>query len=689
MTALDFNLISRLIFGFITLAAVMAFAHTVTRRIETIFTGRPGDRFDDPWKRLWITIKFALGQYRMPQEPAAGWLHIFIFAGFLVVSLRTLTLFGVGLSGTAAFHLPFLGEDSALGQGYAFLKDIVSGLVMVGCLGFAWRRLVSRPVRMQKIHHAEPVFILAVIFSLMTTDLVLDGAQRLAAGQSGLWPAPLASIAAGFLNPAHAASVFQWNLWAHCLLILGFLNYLPHGKHFHILTSFPNTFFSRLTPPGRLEPIRDMEAVMEKALEGEGSLGAVKVEDLSWKMLLDAYTCTECGRCVPQCPAWSTDKPLSMRTMNTDIRNHLNESYSLRGGESRQPQGPHGGHGGHGEPESVPLTGGIIGEETIWSCTLCRDCEERCPVMIEMVPRMVEMRRYLTMMESRFPAELTRVFTGLERQSNPWGISREERGKWLEKTDVRRISDDPDVEYLFFVGCMGSYDDRAIRTSKAFAAILQAAGVRFGVLGEEENCNGEMARRLGNEYLAQMLINANVETLQGYGVKKIVTNCPHCFNTLKHEYPDFGGHYQVLHSTELVEELMRNKRLPGLQAGPIGEIAYHDPCFLGRYNRQFEAPRNLLRAGGARVLEPELARSQSFCCGAGGGRMWVEEHEPRVNTRRFDQIFEGCRSPRTIGVSCPYCMTMLGDAAKGRGKEEQVAVRDVMEIVADQLGLTY
>ena len=686
MTTLDFSPMSRLIFGFITLAAVMAFVQVMAHRVDTILSGRREDRSGQPFRRLLVTLRYALGQYRMPQEWTAGLFHIFIFAGFLVVSLRTLTLFGMGLSGSAGYQLPFLGETTLPGQAYAILKDMVSGLVMVGCIGFAWRRLISKPVRMQKMHHAEPILILGIIFLLMTTDILLDGAQRSVAGHAGFWPAPLASIAAGMIPIQHAAGVFQWNVWLHCLMILVFLNYLPHGKHFHILTSFPNAFFSRLTPHGRLEPIRDMETVMEKAAEGEGSLGASKVEDLSWKMLLDVYTCTECGRCVPQCPAWSTDKPLSLRTMNTDLRSHLSQRFPLLSGQVKAATGPHGEN--HHE-ETLPLTGGIVSEETIWSCTLCRDCEERCPVMIEMVPRVVEMRRYLTMMESRFPQELTRVFNGLERQSNPWGISREERGKWLDKTGVKRLSDDAEVEYLFFVGCMGSYEDRAIRTSKALASILQAAKVRFGVLGEEENCNGEMARRLGNEYLAQMLIAANVETLESYKVKRIVTNCPHCYNTLKNEYPDFGGRYEVRHSAELIAELIHRKQLPKLRSGTFPDVVFHDPCFLGRYNQRFDEPRELLRQAGAHILEPKLSRRQSFCCGAGGGRMWVEEHEPRVNTARFDQLFSDGNAPSIIGVACPYCMTMLGDAAKGKGKEEVVVIKDVVEIVAEQLGLSY
>lgn len=688
MPITDLSLIGRLIFIAITVAAVLAFLQSITGRVKIILSGRKEDAFDRIGLRIWRTIRYAFGQYRMPQEFSAGLLHIFIFIGFLVVSLRTLTLFGVGFTGSTAFHLPGLAESDLIGRLYTFLKDIVAGLVMIGCLGFAWRRLVSPSARMKGLHHAEPVLILGVIFLLMLTDIFLDGAQRSLAGEAAMWPAPLAALASSLIAPASAGTVYYVNWWLHCLLILGFLNYLPYGKHFHILTSFPNIFFSRLTPAGRLEPIVDMEATMEKALEGEGVLGAARVEDLSWKALLDVYTCTECGRCVPRCPANATGKPLAVRTLNIDIRRHLEEKN--RPDVKGKSGAAHNGHAAEQEKETPPaFNGGVVTEETIWSCTLCRDCEERCPVLIENVPRMVEMRRYLTLMESRFPTELTRVFNGLERQSNPWGIARSDRGQWLQGTEVKRLSDDPEVEYLFFVGCMGSYDDRSIRTSKALAAILKAAGVRFGVLAEEENCNGETARRLGNEYLAQMLISANVETLNGYGIRKIVTNCPHCFNTLKNEYPDFGGRYQVQHATQLIAELIRCHKLPKpRQDGPFS-VAWHDPCFLGRYNDVFDAPRELLQTAGIRIAEPQLSRRQSFCCGAGGGRMWIEEMEPRVNTARFDQIYQECQGASTIGVACPYCMTMLGDAAKGRGKEESVQVKDVVELMADRLGLTY
>lgn len=310
MSAFDFDPTSSLIFLIVTLAALAAFAEVCDQRIRAMLWGKSENRFDQPWRRTLITLKYAFGQYRMPQELTAGLFHIFIFAGFIVVSLRTLTLFGVGLTGSAGFHLPGFGEAALTGQIYTLVKDGIAALVIVGCLGFAYRRLVSRPTRLRNIAQAEALLILFFITVLMATDLLADAAQRVAAGHTGWWPAPFASLATVFIPAESArANFFQTNVWLHCLLILVFLNYLPFGKHFHIITSVPNVFFSRLTPHGRLEPLRDIEATLERAMEGQGSLGIQNVEHLSWKMILDTYSCTECGRCVPMCPAWATQKP--------------------------------------------------------------------------------------------------------------------------------------------------------------------------------------------------------------------------------------------------------------------------------------------------------------------------------------------------------------------------------------------
>lgn len=678
----SFNLTptASLIFLLVTLASLASFLQALVERIRAMQWGTADPRFDQPLKRIRQTLKYAIGQYRMPQELGAGLFHIFIFAGFFVVSLRTLSLFGVGITGTATFSLPLLSEADGLGRLYIFLKDIVAGLVILGCLGFAYRRLILRPVRLRNVPQGEAILILVFILVLMVTDLFMDGTLRAAAAHTSLWPAPFGALVARGLPAGVAGALFfQMNLWLHCLVILVFLNYLPFGKHFHIITAIPNVFFSRLEPHGRLVPIHDIESTLEAALEGEGNLGTKEVQDLSWKMILDTYSCTECGRCVPQCPAWATSKPLSLRDVNLATRHHLMEKFEALDGESPRSSAT------SATWEGGPLTGGAIGEETIWACTLCRDCEERCPVLIEMVPRIVEMRRHLNMMESSFPPELNKLFTAIERNSNPWSIAQADRGQWLEGTDIKRLADDAGVEYLFFVGCMGSYDAAAIKTSKALAKILQAAGIKFGVLAEEESCNGETVRRLGNEYLAQSLIAANIETFKRYGVKKIVTNCPHCFNTLKNEYPDFGGHYQVEHSNELVDRLVREKRISLRGEDQVGSIAFHDPCFLGRYNGTFDEPRALIRNSGGRLRESPLSREESFCCGAGGGRMWMEEKDPKINLTRFDEITESCGQPSTIGVSCPFCKTMLTDASKARGKEDQVGIKDVIELIAERI----
>lgn len=704
------------LFALVTLGLVLTFSYVMWRRLRLMFTASKVSRFDQIGKRIGMLMKVGVGQARMtqPADVLAGLLHIFIFAGFMTLSVRTMLLFGMGFSGSwfNLDHLPGVGVF--LGPLYSLVKDIVLVGVLIGCAGFAWRRLVSKPVRMQNIKQAEPVAILAWISGLMLADLLLEAgyaAWMRGATASGaiithhVWVAPLGELFSGLFTQSSGVWAFKVGVWAHSVMVLLFLNYLPFGKHFHVITALPNVFFGRTTPHGRLEPVLNIEEKFEKMEEDPSiAIGVFNVEHLTWKQILDVYSCTECGRCVPFCPAWSTDKPLSHRAVNKDIRHHLMEKSEFllakKNGDAAA------------EYTGQPLTGGVIQTETIWSCTLCMDCEQRCPVLIEQVPRIVEMRRHLAMIEGNIPTEVANFFKNIERNSNPWGLAPDKRADWIATLDEGQTAPqycelEPDqakeIEYLFWVGCMGSFDDRSQKVTKALVKILNAAGVKFAVLGVEEQCNGETARRLGNEYLGQMLATMNIQTMLAYGVKKVVAFCPHCFNTIKNDFPplipsavaqmedkeaakafeSFAG-FEVVHANELVKQLIADGRIK-IRKSDLGRIAYHDPCFLGRYNDIFEPQREMVALAGGTVVEPSLHHKQSYCCGAGGGRMWVEEHAPRVNHKRFDEIMETTGNPPTIGVSCPFCLTMMTDSSKDKLVDDKVQVKDVLEIVADAL----
>lgn len=690
---------------------VLSFVHIIAYRLEIMFAARAADvRWDRPMERLKMLMRYGIGQGRMTADFWAGVMHILVFAGFMTVSLRTVTLFGVGLTGDMAYHLPLLGYDSILGQLYAFVKDFISALVVVGVVWFAQRRVLQRPKQLETPWGPailEPLLILGTIASLMLTDFLIEAAEVAHAG-TFQWFRPLSSALAGLVphNETVIGAVWGFGFYVHTALILAFSNYLPLGKHFHIITALPNTFFARLDPPGKLRTIHDIE----ERVEAGKTVGIADLEDLSWKQIFDTYTCTECGRCVPECPAHASGKPLEHKYVNMYIRAHAHERVGRDTGRllvdgKATPWGYEWTKDAEGldslvkakklwneaekkyelhEGETLRLTGDVIKPETIWACTLCRDCEVRCPVFIEQIPRIVDMRRHLVMTD-QIPHELQGLFRNMERAFNPWGLAYDKRDEWTKRADVPvpvigELDDDArkKLDYLLYVGCMGSYDDRTVKTMLALVRILNHAGVRFAVLGKEESCNGETVRRLGNEYLAQMMMKNLAEVMNGYEVKNIITNCPHCFNTLAHEYPDFGGHYEVHHAAAVVDRLVAEGRIK-LDKKANDLVVLHDSCFLGRYNDIYDAPRRLIDATASKRSETRRSGSQSFCCGAGGGRMWLEEGEPRVNNLRFDEIME--QKPDTIAVNCPFCRTMLTDASKARNLEEQVKVVDVIELV--------
>jgi len=672
-----------------------AFAYSARRRWRLMLVARrPENRTDRIGERLAGVVKYVFGQSRMPRYPLAGWAHIIVFFGFCVLLLNSIMLWTRGYvsHGNPAYNLWIFGLHQPLGLIYAFLRDIFTVLVIVGVLVFFYYRLVARLSRLTL--NFEGVLILLIIFTMMIADLVYEGVE-INKHHAGQFQAamPFGSLAARLVGD----STFLWHLgfWTHSALVLLFLNLLPYGKHFHVLTVIPNIFTRSLTPRGRLAPIQDIEGRLER----EETLGVKAVRDLSWKDVLDFYTCTECGRCSDHCPATNTGKLLSPKHLTIALRDYLyhnekllvaaDERRTRRPGATRNGNAPDhdaapGSNGGNGD-EKLLLVPETIKPEVLWACTTCSACEEECPVFITYIDKIVSMRQNLAMEQGTFPEQLQTMFQGLENAGNPYSYPNDQRAEWAAGLDVPLMADNPDVEYLYWVGCAASFDDRSRKIAKALAQLLKTAGVRFAILGPEETCNGDPARRAGNEFLFQMLARQNVETLNRYNVKKIVTACPHCFNTLKHEYPDFGGHFEVVHHSELLARLLREGRLRPQRPVPL-KVAFHDACYLGRHNGVYDPPREVLRAiPGVELVEPVRTRDRGMCCGAGGAQMWKEEEagRERVNHARTKQLLEvlpASANGTALGSACPFCKTMLTDGLADLN-HEQVRQFDIAEVL--------
>jgi Fe-S oxidoreductase/nitrate reductase gamma subunit len=663
-------------------AGLALFGLTLARRLAPLRALRRVECTDQPAKRLARLLRVGFGQERLldREERAAGLLHVALFAAFLVLALRTVTLFGMGFD--PDFHLPGLAPGSAAGAAYLFLKDVFVLLALVAAAGFLWRRLVTKPARVTRSW--EGVLVLCFILGLMLTEMVFDGAERVADGAAPvLDPAApagsLAALALGVLDlsPAALHGVAQGSFWLHLGLVLAFLNFLPHGKHFHVITALPNVYLGALRPGSAALRKLDLEAE-------DASFGTASVADLSWKEGLDVYSCTECGRCQTRCPTHVTGKPLSHKDVNLALKHHLLEQAPALAALASAPDAATRA----AARAALPAVGGpVIAPETYWSCTTCGWCETACPVLIENIPRIVDLRRQAVLVDAAMPDEAARLFKNLETQGNPWGIGSNRRAEWCADLDVPRASDGGTFEYLFFVGCAGAYDDRQKKVSRALVRILREAGVSFAILGEEETCTGDAARRLGNEYLAQMQAQAGVEALNRYGVTKVLVQCPHCLNAIKNEFPQFGGRFEVVHHTELIARLVKEGRLrpeAGVQASPV---TFHDPCYLARHNGISEAPRAGLAAAGVTVVEMARSGRTGFCCGAGGGRMWLEEKlGSRVNRNRVEEASETLGpAGGIVATGCPFCLTMIQDGVAETGLEERVRVLDVAEIVVAAL----
>jgi Fe-S oxidoreductase len=675
------GVVGAVVLAILLIAAVVLFGTRTRTLVRLVRLGQPSDRTDDVPKRLELETTVVLGQRKLLQRLVPGVMHAFIFWGFLV--LLTTILEAMGEVVSKGFAIPLIGRTAWLG----LIQDISAALVLVGVAIAFWIRKVQRPDRFKGSHLREADYILLWIAAIIVT-LYLIKATAIAATGAGPEPAAWIPIANAIsklldgLSPSALDAIHDVALWAHIVLILGFLVYIPRSKHLHIFASEPNVYFSNTHARGRLRPQR---IDMEKLEEGDMVLGAGTLQELTWKEILDTYSCTECGRCQSVCPAWNTGKPLSPKLLIMNLRDHAFD-------QGQKLLAANGSKGGNGDGtaaaavEPVALNPDVVDDEVIWSCVTCGACVQECPVNIEHIDHIVDMRRNLVQAESRFPPEAGALLRNLENSNNPWGQPQSQRAAWAKDLDVRIVEPGTPAgelpEYLYWVGCAGSFDERAKKIAQALARVLEEAAVSFGILGPAELCTGDPARRMGNEYLFQTLAEQNVETLNGLGVTKIVANCPHCFNTLRNEYPDYGGTYEVIHHTQLIAKLIAEGRIrPEHEVASL--LTYHDPCYLGRHNEVYQAPRDVLdKVPGLRTVEMHRHKQRGFCCGAGGARMWMEERlGKRINVERTDEALS--TGADSLGVACPYCLIMLDDGVKARG--EEMRVLDVAQVVAASL----
>ncbi|WP_026572648.1 (Fe-S)-binding protein [Bacillus sp. UNC438CL73TsuS30] len=683
------NLIAFLV---VTAYGISLFAYVVKTRIAYIKLGKKVE-FDNNVKerlqKIWVNV---FGQSKLLKDKKMGAIHVAFFYGFLLVQFGAIDFIWKGIH--PGSHLPL----GSLYPAFTFFQEIVTLVILVAVLGAFYRRYIEKLVRLKRGFKSGLVLIF--IGGLMISVLLGNGMGIIWHGEDPSWSEPVASIislAFSWVGKTVAIVVFYFAWWVHLIFLLSFLVYVPQGKHAHLIAGPANVYFNRLEKAGKLNKI-DFED------ESQESFGVGKIEDFTQLQMIDFYACVECGRCTNMCPATGTGKMLSPMDLIVKMRDHLTNYGAAV--TSKQPWVPTFAFAntkgnqlalaaaGQGAEEaaaaglySPSLIGDVITEEEIWACTTCRNCEDQCPVMNEHVDKIIDLRRYLVLTEGKMDADAQRAMTNIERQGNPWGLNRKERENWREVREdvhvptVKEMNKaGEEFEYLFWVGSMGSYDNRSQKIALSFAKLMNEAGVKFAILGNKEKNSGDTARRLGNEFLFQELATKNIEEFEKAEVKKIVTIDPHAYNIFKNEYPDFGLTAEVYHHTEVLYELVRDGKL--VPKHSVEEtITFHDSCYLGRYNDVYDPPREILKAiPGVKLMEMERNREKAMCCGAGGGLMWMEEETGnRINVARTEQALE--TNSTVISSACPYCLTMISDGTKAKEVEEKVSTYDVAELL--------
>jgi Fe-S oxidoreductase len=658
------------ILGQLLLLALIAgafglFGWRLARLYRLVRAGAPEDRRGAAWPRLRRVAALVLGQTKLFEQPGIGLAHFVIFWGFIILTAGAIERLLAGVLG--GFRLPLLGRA----HWFIALNDALAAAVILSVGYAAVRRLGQRPWYLTSL--PDSFIILAAIGGHLSALLLSEGFAAAAFGTAGEYWSPAGLLLGGplgALGPAAAAAGYAVTWWADILLILGLLTYIPLSKHLHILTAPVNVYLTRNRPAGELRPLDDLETAER--------FGVSEVRQFTWKDLLDVTACTECGRCTRACPATLTGKPLDPKQIVVDIKRALYAEAGLRpGGRGPEPAATAG----------TPLVGGLIDEAELWACTTCYACVEACPVAIEQAPKIVDLRRALVLEESRFPPELNRLYTNLERHGNPFGARADQRADWARGLGLRVAGEPPGrpIDLLYWVGCYGSFDARNQRVAHALARVLAGAGVDAAILGVAERCTGDPARRTGNEYLYQVLAEGNVATLARHGVRRIVTACPHCFNTLAHEYPRFGGRFEVVHHSQFIAELLQAGRLRLAGGTEQQRLTFHDPCYLGRYNGVYEPPRAVLAGlAGAEVREMRRSRQKALCCGGGGGRAFMEERlGTKMSHNRLGDVL--ATGAETLAAACPFCITMFEDGIRTGDAGGQVQVADLAELVAARL----
>ncbi|MCH5585112.1 (Fe-S)-binding protein [Shimazuella sp. AN120528] len=658
------------LFVLLTAAVLFLFSRIVYSRYRYISLGKKVQwewNFAGAWS-------YIFGQKKLLKDKKSGWMHVIMFYGFILIQFGAIDLFIKGLFLGHHLPIPYYSVFQCLEEVTVFFVFLATGYAY-------YRRYVEKLPRLKRGFRSGLVILF--LTSLLLSIIWSSAFEKVWLQESLTWTAPLSSAIAFFfiswMTPAAGSVLFYIGWWMHAVILFSFLLYVPQSKHFHLFVAPLNVVLRR---------DRSKLSLIDFEDESAETFGAGKIEDFAQNQLIDLYACVECGRCTSVCPASGTGKMLSPMDLIVKMRNHLTAKGAAI--TSTTPWMPAFAFATEAaataQSKDVSLVGDVITAQELWGCTTCRNCEDACPVMNEHVDKIIDMRRYLVLTEGSIRPEASRTLNNIERQGNPWGLSKKERASWTDESTVAvpTVKENPTFEYLFFVGSMGSYDTRTKRVTQAVVELLTNAGISFAILGNQEKNSGDTPRRLGNEFLFQQQAEANIAKFQKHQVKKIITADPHAFNLFKHEYKDLGWEGEVIHHTQLLAQLVREKKL--VPRKTIRErITYHDSCYLGRYNEEYEAPRYILsQIPGVELVEMKRNRENAMCCGAGGGMMWMEETEgKRVNLARTEQALEV--SPTIISSACPYCLTMLSDGTKAMEVEDQVQTFDVAELLAQSV----